>query len=165
VASGLLGGQPDHLEKLALMALGMQSAVGSLGTIQLRIGIDVGPVVAGVIGRNKFIYDLWGDTGNTASRMESHGIPGTIHVTERARERLASGYEFEDRGMVEIEGKGPMRTYILLGPLASSYAPSARPRLTGSPSGSRVSLPATTAPASGTASSSSLRAQRLFRTL
>src|SRR5436305_15274616 len=114
VASGLLGGQPDHLEKLALMALGMQSAVGSLGTIQLRIGIDVGPVVAGVIGRNKFIYDLWGDTVNTASRMESHGIPGAIQVTERAYEQLRDRYELRQRGTIEVKGTGPRITYLLL---------------------------------------------------
>jgi adenylate cyclase len=116
VASGLLGGGPDHARRLADMALLMQGAVESMGGIQLRIGIDIGPVVAGVIGRRKFIYDLWGDTVNTASRMETHGIPGAIQVTERFRERLAAEFEFADRGPVEVKGKGPMRTYLLVGP-------------------------------------------------
>jgi adenylate cyclase len=84
-------------------------------TLELRIGIDVGPVVAGVIGQRKFIYDLWGDTVNTAGRMESHGIPGTIQVTERAYLRLAAAFAFEERGLIDVKGKGPMRTYFLVG--------------------------------------------------
>jgi guanylate cyclase len=83
--------------------------------LALRIGIDVGPVVAGVIGRSKFSYDLWGDTVNTASRMESHGVPGAIHVTERARRTLGSRYAFEERGVIDVKGKGSMRTFLLLG--------------------------------------------------
>ena len=83
--------------------------------IRLRIGIDSGPVVAGVIGRRKFSYDLWGDTVNTASRMESHGVPGYIQVTERVRGLLADRFVFRERGTVEVKGKGPMRTYLLLG--------------------------------------------------
>jgi adenylate cyclase len=71
--------------------------------------------VAGVIGRSKFIYDLWGDTVNTASRMESHGIPGAIQVTERAYGHLASGFDFKERGTIEVKGKGPLRTYVLIG--------------------------------------------------
>jgi adenylate cyclase len=80
-----------------------------------EIGIDTGPVVAGVIGRRKFIYDLWGDTVNTASRMESHGAPGRIQVTERVVAALADAYVLEPRGTVEIKGKGPMPTWFLRG--------------------------------------------------
>jgi adenylate cyclase len=88
------------------------------GGLSLRIGVDIGPVVAGVIGVQKFSYDLWGDTVNTAARMESHGIPGAIQVTERARNRLATAFDFEDRGVIDIKGKGPMRTYLLTGSVA-----------------------------------------------
>lgn len=83
--------------------------------LEVRIGIDTGPVVAGVIGRAKFTYDLWGDTVNTASRMESHGVPGAIQVTERVYERLRDRYELRRRGTIEGKGKGPMTTYLLLG--------------------------------------------------
>jgi adenylate cyclase len=117
VASGLLGGDADHPRKLGEMALAMQRTARSQGQVELRVGIDIGPVVAGVIGAQKFSYDLWGDTVNTASRMESHGVPGTIHVTDRARQRLAQWFELEDRGLVEVKGKGPMRTYLLVAPL------------------------------------------------
>jgi adenylate cyclase len=116
VASGLLEPGVRHAEDLARMALNMLRETRRFGRLQLRIGIDIGPVVAGVIGRSKFIYDLWGDTVNTASRMESHGIPGAIQVTERAYHRLSPAFEFEDRGIVEIKGKGPQRTYLLVGP-------------------------------------------------
>jgi class 3 adenylate cyclase len=116
VASGLLESGGAHADDLARMALAMQDEITRLGKLQLRIGIDIGPVVAGVIGRSKFIYDLWGDTVNTASRMESHGIPGSIQVTERTYLRLASEFEFEERGVIDIKGKAPMRTYFLIGP-------------------------------------------------
>ncbi len=115
-ASGLLQRSTRHAEDLAEMALAMQRDVRRLGGLQLRIGIDIGPVMAGVIGRSKFIYDLWGDTVNTASRMESHGIPGAIQVTERAYIRLAPAFTFEERGVIEVKGKGPMRTFVLVGP-------------------------------------------------
>jgi class 3 adenylate cyclase len=87
--------------------------------IQFRIGLDCGPIVAGVIGEQKFIYDLWGDMVNTASRMESNGVVGKIQVTERFKEKISnieqgiSNIEFEERGMIEIKGKGKMRTYFL----------------------------------------------------
>jgi class 3 adenylate cyclase len=107
VASGLLESAPSHVDSPAQMALVMQRVTVRFQGLALRIGLDVGPVVAGVIGRSKFIYDLWGDTVNMASRMESHGVPGRIQVTERAYERLGEQFEFEERGMIEVKGKGP----------------------------------------------------------
>jgi class 3 adenylate cyclase len=83
--------------------------------IRLRIGMDRGPVIAGVIGRHKFIYDLWGDTVNTASRMESHGIPDAIQVTRAVQEGLRGQYRFEARGVIDVKGKGRMSTWLLLG--------------------------------------------------
>jgi len=82
--------------------------------LAVRIGIDTGPVVAGVIGRRKFSYDLWGDTVNTASRMESSGVPGCIQVTERTYRRLRDGFRLERRGSIEVKGKGEMTTWFLV---------------------------------------------------
>jgi len=123
VASGLLSEDSDHARRLGEMALSMHRAVEPMAAIQLRIGIDIGPVVAGVIGERKFSYDLWGDTVNTAARMESHGVPGTVHVTERARGRLASWFAFEERGVIDVKGKGPMPTYFLIGPTGAPASP------------------------------------------
>jgi class 3 adenylate cyclase len=102
------------------MALAMQAEVTrradpSGRPLQLRIGIATGPVEAGVIGTVKFSYDLWGDTVNTASRMESHGIPGCIQVTERTYQRLRDGYRFQRRGPIPVRGMGEMVTYFLVG--------------------------------------------------
>jgi class 3 adenylate cyclase len=123
VAGGIPVHVPDHADRIADLALALQSAVGartSLVALALRVGIDTGPVVAGVIGRSRFGYDLWGDTVNTASRMESHAPPGSIQVTERTANLLTGRYELERRDEVEIKGKAPMTTYLLLGRRAAS---------------------------------------------
>jgi class 3 adenylate cyclase len=118
VAGGIPTPRPDHAEAIADLALAMRETfrVQAGGReLMLRIGVDTGPVVAGVIGRQKFSYDLWGDTVNTASRMESHAPPGAIQITERTQERLAGRYRFQRLEGVEVKGKGRMTTYLLLG--------------------------------------------------
>lgn len=86
--------------------------------LTVRIGIHTGPAVAGVIGTRKLFYDVWGDTVNTASRMESHGSAGLIQVTEDARKALGDRYEFNLRGVVDVKGKGPMKLFYLIGKAA-----------------------------------------------
>ncbi|MHB8522178.1 MAG: adenylate/guanylate cyclase domain-containing protein [Limisphaerales bacterium] len=118
--AGLPTPRPDHPEAAAALALDMQSEIGEFNreyrtSLCMRIGINSGPVIAGIIGRNKFIYDLWGDTVNTASRMESHGQPGTIQVTEATYERLKDKFQLKTRGVMEVKGKGQMVTYIVVG--------------------------------------------------
>jgi adenylate cyclase len=117
VAAGIPTPRADHAEAAARLALAMRQALAELPAgsgLSLRIGIDSGPVVAGVIGRTKFGYDLWGDTVNTASRMESHALPGTIQVTERTYRRLKASFVLEPRTGLIVKGKGRMTTYVLL---------------------------------------------------
>ncbi|WP_254568724.1 adenylate/guanylate cyclase domain-containing protein [Oscillatoria sp. HE19RPO] len=120
VVGGLPQPHPDCAKAIAQMALDMQQEVRQLAAetgipLSIRIGINNGPVVAGVIGIKKFIYDLWGDAVNTASRMESHGIPGQIQVSEVTYFLLRDRFDFQSRGAIQIKGKGMMKTYLLLG--------------------------------------------------
>jgi class 3 adenylate cyclase len=122
----VVGGlEPDpegrsHVARVAEMALDMIDAVAAYrertgSSLEVRIGMHAGPTVAGVIGLKKFIYDVWGDAVNTASRMESTGVPGRIQVSEQTQERLGSEFAFEPRGEIEIKGKGRLRTWFLVG--------------------------------------------------
>lgn len=120
VVGGLPTPREDHAEAIAEMAIDMQEAItefnAAKGTnFNVRIGINSGPVVAGVIGTKKFTYDLWGDAVNTASRMESQGIAGSIQLTESTYQRLQYKYWLKERGIINVKGKGEMRTYLLTG--------------------------------------------------
>jgi adenylate cyclase len=110
----------DHAIAIASMALEMIDAIAQFNldfgeNFQIRIGINSGSVVAGVIGLRKFIYDLWGDTVNIASRMESHGAPGLVHVTKDTYLLLKDVFLLEERGVISVKGKGEMETYWLKG--------------------------------------------------
>ncbi|MEH2175119.1 adenylate/guanylate cyclase domain-containing protein [Nostoc sp.] len=118
--AGLPNQSNNHAPAIANMALDMQNAVATFNEennqfFSIRIGISTGPVVAGVIGLKKFAYDLWGDTVNIASRMESHGIAGSIQVCEATYQLLKDKYLLEKRGLIKVKGKGEMMTYILKG--------------------------------------------------
>jgi class 3 adenylate cyclase len=119
VAGGLPDPRPGHAEAVAELALAIRDEVARRADpegepLAVRVGIDTGPVVAGVIGRNRFIYDLWGDTVNAASRMESHGVAGCIQVTDRTHQRLRDRYRFERRGPIQVKGKGELVTWFLV---------------------------------------------------
>jgi adenylate cyclase len=118
VVGGLPEPRPDHAEAVAAMALDMLQETSRLRSpdgqpCRIRIGINTGPVVAGVIGTRKFSYDLWGDTVNVASRLESHGVPGQIHVSEATYRRLRERYDFSPPQQTEIKGRGTLTTYFL----------------------------------------------------
>lgn len=118
-ASGVPRPRPDHAQALARMALEMRSYILTNPAcvdrrLNFRIGLNSGPVVAGVIGRKKFIYDLWGDAMNTASRMESHGTPGCIQITRETYELIKDEFVCEPRGTIQVKGKGEMETWYLV---------------------------------------------------
>ena len=116
--SGLPEPCVNHVERIMIMAVRMIQIAREISkdrnmNLRLRIGVNSGPVVAGIIGSRKFIYDLWGDTVNLASRMESHGIPDTIQVTRPVFEKMREHYNFEERGSIDVKGKGTIETWIL----------------------------------------------------
>jgi len=131
VVSGVPTPRADHVEAIAALALDMQRAVTDLrdprGTpVPMRMGIAAGPVVAGVVGARKFFYDVWGDAVNVASRMESTDPEGRIQVPEDVYRRLSHAFDLEERGEIDIKGKGVMRTYYLVGRKPSVTLPETR---------------------------------------
>src|SRR5262249_43325296 len=138
VAAGVPTPRSDHATAISRMAIDMREAmrdadaVGDLG-LELRIGINSGPVVAGVIGRKRFLYDLWGDAVNTASRMESHGAPGRIQITRATYDLVKDDFVCEPHGRIDVKGKGAMETWFLVG---------ARPSAASAPGPAGASTPA-----------------------
>src|SRR6185436_3781440 len=120
IAGGVPVPRPDHAEAIAEAALALQQEIArhdapNEETFSLRIGINTGPVVAGVIGKTKFSYDVWGETVNTAWQMETYGAPGCIQVNETTYARLRDKYIFEDRGDFFLKDKADLKTYFLKG--------------------------------------------------
>ena len=120
VVAGIPHPVADHATAITHMAIDMIASIDAYAKrtethLTIRVGIHTGSVVAGVIGTKKFIYDLWGDTVNTASRMESHGLPGRVHVSEATYVLLADGFDFEKRAPIDVKGKGAMQTYLVIG--------------------------------------------------
>ena len=118
VASGVPNADAAHALKITEMGCRMVKyiqAMEPVGGIQpmMRIGIHSGPLVAGVIGKKKFIYDLWGDAVNTAARMESHGLPNKIHVSAETAALIENDFSLTKRGLIDVKGKGQMETYLL----------------------------------------------------
>ena len=132
VVSGVPIPRADHIEALARLALDMAEAVAGLKDPQgrdvpLRIGMATGPVVAGVVGAKKFFYDVWGDAVNVAARMETTDVEGRIQVPDNVYQRLRHAFEFEERGVVDVKGKGPMHTWYLVGQRAEAITPFGSP--------------------------------------
>jgi adenylate cyclase len=110
----------DHAVRAAHLALDLLEALDRYNErtglrLQVRIGIATGPVVAGVIGRSRYLFDVWGEAANTASRMESHGVAGRVQVAERTRRLLGEPFLLEARGTIEVEGQGELRTWFVVG--------------------------------------------------
>ena len=127
VVAGIPQPLANHAAAIAQMGLDMLAGVAAYAErtgspLAIRVGVHTGPVVAGVIGQKKFIYDLWGDTVNTASRMESHGVPGRVHVSEATHAALQGAFELERREPIDVKGKGVMQTYLVVGPRAAVSA-------------------------------------------
>ncbi|MCC7250572.1 MAG: adenylate/guanylate cyclase domain-containing protein [Hyphomicrobium sp.] len=144
VASGIPDPQPDFALRLARMALSMQEAVRELRAetgyeIDMRMGLATGPVMAGVIGRQKFSYDIWGDAVNLAARLESASVPGRIHICPASREKLAGHFEVEPRGTIEIKGVGEQSTWFLLAPRNAAEGPGELEQKTAGERSGRVS--------------------------